>query len=153
MNFRKNKYFLFKNSLFKKEFPLFILAGLIAAFINILSRVILTIFLSFEISVIVAYFLGMFTAFLLTKKFVFKTTKKSFKRSFAAFSLVNLIAIFQTWIVSLFIKFWLLNFISSVPIVELISHSFGVAIPVFTSFFGHKYITFGEMPKKIKFLK
>ncbi len=147
MNFYEIKYIL-KRKLFKKEFSLFILSGLIAASINITSRVILTIFLSFELSVFIAYFLGMLTAFLLARKYVFKTTKKSYKRSFAAFSLVNLIAVFQTWIVSVLIKFWLVNFISSVSIVELISHSFGVGIPVFTSYFGHKYITFGNLPKK-----
>ena len=86
----------------------------------------------------------MITSFLLQKKYVFKTTKKSFKRSFAAFSLVNLFALFQVWMVSLLIKFWLINFISSVPLVEFIAHCFGIGIPVFTSYYGHKYITFGN---------
>ena len=70
--------------------------------------------------------------------------KKSYKRSFAAFSLVNVFALIQVWSVSLLIKFWLINFIASVPLVELIAHCFGVGIPAFTSYFGHKYITFGD---------
>ena len=86
----------------------------------------------------------MVTAFLLQRKYVFKSTKKSYKKSFAAFSLVNLFALLQVWMVSLLIKFWLVNFISSVPLVEFIAHSFGVGIPAFTSYFGHKYITFGD---------
>ena len=127
-----------------KEFPLFVLAGSIAALINIISRIILTIFLDFEISVFISYLLAMITSFLLQRKYVFKSTKKSYKRSFAAFSLVNVFALIQVWSVSLLIKFWLINFIASVPLVELIAHCFGVGIPAFTSYFGHKYITFGD---------
>ena len=117
------------------------MVGFIAALINVISRIILTIFLNFEISVFISYLIGMVTAFLLQRKYVFKSTKKSYKRSFAAFSLVNVFALIQVWSVSLLIKFWLINFIASVPLVEFIAHCFGVGIPAFTSYFGHKYIT------------
>ena len=135
---------LLKNKGLRKEFPLFILAGSIAALINIISRIILTIFLNFQISIFISYLIGMVTAFLLQRKYVFKSTKKSYKKSFAAFSLVNLFALLQVWIFSLLIKILLVNFISSIPLVEFIAHCFGVVIPVFTSYFGHKYITFGD---------
>ena len=39
-------------------------------------------------------------------------------------------------------KILVINLISSVPLVEFIAHCFGVGIPAFTSYFGHKYITF-----------
>ena len=135
---------LLKNASIKKEFPLFILAGSIAALINIISRIILTIFLNFEISVFISYLIAMVASFLLQRKYVFKSSKKSYKRSFAAYSLVNVFSLIQVWSVSLLIKFWLINFIASVPLVEFIAHFFGVGIPAFTSFFGHKYITFGN---------
>ena len=125
-----------------KEFPLFVLAGSIAALINIISRIILTIFLDFEISVFISYLLAMITSFLLQRKYVFKSTKKSYKRSLAGFLLVHFVTLLQVWIVSFLLKFWLINFISSVSIVEFIAHSFGLGIPAFTSYFGHKYITF-----------
>ena len=141
--FRKTGSIL-KNTNIKKEFPLFILAGSIAALINVISRIILTIFLNFEISVFISYLIAMVSSFLLQRKYVFKSTKKSYKRSFAAFSLVNVFALIQVWSVSLLIKFWLINFIASVPLVEFIAHCFGVGIPAFTSYYGHKYITFGD---------
>ena len=150
MLFSRKKLSSIKNESKRKEFPLFILAGSIAALINIISRIILTIFLNFEISVFISYLIGMVTSFLLQRKYVFKSTKKSYKRSFAAFSLVNLFALFQVWIFSFLVKFWLINFISSVPLVEFIAHCFGVGIPAFTSYYGHKYITFGD---KLKFRK
>ena len=150
-NIQQKRYFfsrktssLFKNKSLRKEFPLFILAGAFAAIINIISRIILTIFLNFQISVFISYLIGMVTAFLLQRKYVFKSNKKSYKKSFAAFSLVNLVALLQVWLVSLLIKVSLVNFISSVPLVEFIAHCFGVVIPVFTSYFGHKYITFSD---------
>ena len=133
-----------RNESIRKEFPLFVLAGSIAALTNIISRILLTIFLNFEISIFISYLIGMITSFLLQRKYVFKSTKKSYKRSFAAFSLVNLFALFQVWLVSLLIKFWFINFISSIPLVEFIAHCFGVVIPTFSSYFGHKYITFNE---------
>ena len=141
--FRKTGSIL-KNVSIKKEFPLFILAGSIAALINVMSRIILTFFLNFEISVFISYLIAMVASFVLQRKYVFKNTKKSYKRSFAAFSLVNVFSLIQVWSVSLLIKFWLINFIASVPLVEFIAHFFGVGIPAFTSFFGHKYITFGN---------
>ena len=127
-----------------KQFPLFVLAGSIAALINIISRIILTIFLDFEISVFISYLLAMITSFLLQRKYVFKSTKKSYKRSFAGFLLVHFVTLCQVWIVSFLLKFWLINFISSVSIVEFIAHVFGLGIPAFTSYYGHKYITFGD---------
>ena len=141
--FRKTSSLL-KNTSIKKEFPLFILAGSIAALINIISRIVLTIFLNFEISVFISYLIAMVASFLLQRKYVFKSTKKSYKKSFAAFSLVNVFALIQVWSFSLLIKFWLINFIASVPLVEFAAHCFGVGIPAFTSYFGHKYITFGD---------
>ena len=127
-----------------KEFPLFVLAGSIAALINIISRIILTIFLDFEISVFISYLLAMITSFLLQRKYVFKSTKKSYKRSIAGFLLVHFVTLLQVWIVSFLLKFWLINFISSVSIVEFIAHGFGLGIPAFTSYYGHKYITFRD---------
>ena len=91
MLFSRKKGSILKNPNVRKEFPLFILAGSIAALVNIISRIILTIFLNFEISVFISYLIGMVTSFLLQRKYVFKSTKKSYKKSFAAFSLVNLL--------------------------------------------------------------
>ena len=65
--FRKTGSIL-KNTNIKKEFPLFILAGSIAALINVISRIILTIFLNFEISVFISYLIAMVSSFLLQRK-------------------------------------------------------------------------------------
>ena len=131
---------------FKKQFLLFIISGGIAAFINILSRSILSNFLGFEISIIYAYLIGMIVAYILSRKFVF-ISNHNFKKSFFAFTVINLIAIVQTYFISIYFKENILPFFGIKFLNEFLSHSVGVAFPVFTSYFGHKYISFGRITK------
>ena len=126
----------------KHQFLLFILTGGFAALVNVVSRIGLSIFFKFEVAILIAYLIGMITAYFLAKKYVFFNIRKSTKKSFAAFSLVNLIAVIQTWLVSVGLRIWLLQIISSMGLVDLISHGFGVIVPIFTSFYGHKYFSF-----------
>ena len=128
----------------KKQFLIFVLTGGIAALSNILSRLGLSKILQFELAIIIAYLIGMFIAYILAKKFVFFNSKKSIKSSLAGFTVVNLLAIMQTWLVSIGIKAFLINFVESIFITELVAHTSGVIVPVFTSFFGHKYISFND---------
>tara|TARA_B100002019_G_scaffold197013_1_gene170631 strand:+ start:1183 stop:1593 length:411 start_codon:yes stop_codon:yes gene_type:complete len=125
-----------------RQFILFIITGGTSAIINILSRVVLSNFFRFEIAILISYGIGMITAFVLAKRYVFLNTKKSIKKSFPAFALVNLISVLQTFFVSILIKKWLVIFFDNLSFIELISHSCGLGILVFTSFYGHKYITF-----------
>ena len=126
----------------KKQFILFIITGGTSAIINILSRIILSNFFIFEVAILISYGIGMITAFLLANRYVFLNSKKSIKKSFPAFALVNLISVLQTFFVSIFIKNWLIIFFDNLSFIELVSHSCGLGILVFTSFYGHKYITF-----------
>ena len=125
-----------------RQFILFIITGGTSAIINILSRIVLSNFFRFEIAILISYGIGMITAFVLAKRYVFLNTKKSIKKSFPAFALVNLISVLQTFFVSILIKKWLVIFFDNLSFIELISHSCGLGILVFTSFYGHKYITF-----------
>ncbi len=133
---------LFKKKEEKRQFILFIITGGTSAVINILSRIILSDFFRFEIAILISYGIGMIIAFNLANKFVFLNSKKSIKKSFPAFALVNLISVIQTFFVSIFIKNWLIIFFDNLSLVELIAHSCGLGVLVFTSFYGHKYITF-----------
>ena len=92
-----------------KQFFLFILSGGFAAIINIFSRAILSNFLTFERAIIFAYCIGMIVAFLLTKRFVF-ISKNNIYKSFAAFALVNIAAVAQTYFISMWCKDIILPF-------------------------------------------
>ncbi|MDC3009862.1 GtrA family protein [Synechococcus sp. AH-736-G20] len=129
----------------KRQFFLFLITGGVAALINIGSRIGFSQVLRFELAVLAAYAIGMVTAYALARRYVFLQTQQSVKRSFAAFALINLAAVLQTWLVSIGIRTWLLPVIGVAALVDLIAHSFGVVVPVITSFFGHKYVSFRDV--------
>jgi putative flippase GtrA len=128
----------------KRQFLLFVLSGGVAALVNIVSRVGFSQLLRFELAVLAAYGVGMVTAYVLARRFVFAANRQSIRRSFAAFALVNLVAVLQTWFVSIGMRNLLLPLIWVTALVDLIAHGCGVIVPVFTSFLGHKHISFRE---------
>ena len=120
------------------------ITGGLAALVNVISRVGLSRLLRFELAVLLAYGVGMLTAYVLARKFVFVQSRTSVRRSFAAFALVNLFAILQTWLVSVGLRNWLLPLLGIVVLSDLIAHSIGVLVPVVSSYFGHKHISFRQ---------
>lgn len=120
------------------------ITGGLAALVNVISRVGLSRLLRFELAVLLAYGVGMLTAYVLARKIVFVQSRTSVRRSFAAFALVNLFAILQTWLVSVGLRNWLLPLLGIVVLSDLIAHSVGVLVPVVSSYFGHKHISFRQ---------
>jgi len=84
----------------------------------------------------------MVTAFVLAKLFVFKDTEQSVHRSALFFVLVNVVAVLQTWGISLVLAFHVLPAIGVEHFVDEIAHAVGVAVPVFSSYWGHKRWSF-----------
>lgn len=130
----------------RREFLLFLITGGVAALVNVVSRVGFSQLLRFELAVLLAYGVGMLTAYVLARKFVFLQSRTSVRRSFAAFALVNLFAVMQTWLVSVGLRNWLLPLLGIVVLRDLIAHGIGVAVPVLSSYFGHKHISFRQRP-------
>ena len=86
----------------------------------------------------------MVLAYYLAREFVFKKNKKSISSSFALFSLINLLAVSQTLLISLISREYLLEKMTNLQYINFISHTLGVVTPVFTSYLGHKYLSFKE---------
>jgi len=126
----------------RREFILFLITGGIAALLNIISRIGFSRFVRFELAVLLAYVIGMLTAYALARRFVFVSSQASMRRSFAAFALVNLLAVLQTWLVSMGLRNWLLPLLGVVMFRDLIAHAVGVIVPVVSSYFGHKHLSF-----------
>ncbi len=126
----------------RREVTLFLVSGGLAALVNVASRIGFSRLLRFELAVLAAYGCGMLTAYLLARRFVFPGGRISVRRSLAGFALVNLVAVLQTWLVSLGMRSWLLPLLGIVVYRDLIAHAMGVALPVITSYFGHKHISF-----------
>ena len=131
-----------------KQFISFLFAGGLAALVNFSSRFLYNEFMNFGNAVILAYITGMLTAFVLTKLFVFDKSVHSTKKEFFYFTLVNIVAVIQTYIISVGCAEYLFPSINFIFYPDAVAHALGVIFPVFTSFFGHKYFSFKV--KKIK---
>ena len=125
-----------------KQFLVFLFTGGTAAAINFGSRIVYSQWLDFSSAVLLAYLTGMITAFILAKIFVFKESKQPVSHSIFFFILVNLVAVLQTWAISLGLAHHLLPSMKITLFTEEIAHAVGIAVPVFTSYIGHKHLSF-----------
>lgn len=124
------------------QFLRFTLAGGVAAAANYGSRFVFSAWVSFPVAIVLAYLVGMATAFVLMRQHVFDGRGKPVGRQVLWFTIVNLLAVIQTLIISLLLAHWLLPAIGVEQHVEAIAHFFGVIFPIWTSYLGHRYGTF-----------
>ena len=127
-----------------KQFILFLVTGGTAALVNFSSRIVYNQWVSFSTAIVLAYLTGMLTAFLLARWLVFKQSEQSFTRSAMLFSAVNAIAVLQTWLISMGLALYVLPYCGVTRFAAEIAHAVGVAVPVFTSYLGHKHFSFRE---------
>ena len=125
-----------------RQFLVFLLTGGTAAAVNFGSRIVYSMWVSFSTAVILAYITGMITAFVLAKLFVFKESRQSAYRTVAFFVLVNLVAVLQTWAISMGLAYYILPSLGVTLFTREIAHAAGVVVPVFTSYIGHKHWSF-----------
>ena len=125
-----------------RQFLAFLITGGLAAAVNFGSRIIYNQWVAFSSAVILAYLTGMITAFLLARAFVFTDGNQSIKRSATFFILVNAVAALQTWGISMLLAYYVLGWLGITRFVPEIAHAVGVAVPVFTSYLGHKRWSF-----------
>ena len=124
------------------EFFRFVLAGGTAAAVNIVARLLLSAVVRFDVAVALAYLVGMATAFILNRQFVFDRSDRGVHSEMMRFVLVNLAALVQVWIVSVGLAEWLFPKVGLTWHAELIAHVIGVLSPVAASYLGHKHFTF-----------
>jgi len=125
-----------------RQFAGFLVAGGIAAAANVGSRILFSRLVGLELAVILAYLVGMTVAFVLMRSAVFPPSAAPIGRQVALFAAVNLAALLQTLVVTLLLARWLLPAAGLRSHVEEIAHIVGVGVPIVTSFFGHKYLSF-----------
>ena len=124
------------------QFIAFLITGGVAAIVNFSSRIVYSQWIDFSTSVILAYCTGMLTAFVLAKVSVFKESTRPLHHSAFYFVLVNLLAVAQTWLVSMWLLYYGLPAVGIQRFAAEFAHAIGVMVPVFSSYFGHKYLTF-----------
>ena len=129
-------------SYFSKQFVLFLLAGGFAALVNFASRILINKFINYSTAIIFAYIIGMMIAFILNKLFVFRGSRQSTNRSIIYFVIVNGVAVFQTWGISVLLAYHILPYFGIKSFVQEIAHAIGLGIPIISSYFGHKKLSF-----------
>jgi len=125
-----------------RQFGAFLLTGGVAAMVNFGSRILYSRAVDFSSAVLLAFLSGMVTAFVLARTFVFADSRQSLGRSGMLFVLVNLVALLQTWTISLGLAHYLFPLLGVSRFAEEAAHAIGIVVPVVTSYLGHKYWSF-----------
>ena len=124
------------------RFSRFVVVGGVAALVNIGSRMLLGISWPYVPSIVMAYLIGMLTAFVLNRRFVFDGAGNALHQQAFWFVAVNIAALAQTLLVSLALSEWILPWAGWTSQPETVAHIIGVIVPVFTSYVGHKRWSF-----------
>jgi len=127
------------------EFFQFLLVGGLAAGINFISRIGFSEFFSYRIAIVLAYLIGMITAFLLSKYYVFEKSGRSLNDELRDFIIVNVFAVIQVWLISVSLAEYFFKYITFTFYPEEVAHLIGLGIPAITSYFGHKYFSFRKV--------
>lgn len=129
-------------TLLSRQFIRFLVVGGVAAAANFGSRMFFSLWLGFTAAIVLAYIVGMITAFILSRAFVFRESATPVHHSVFFFVLVNLVAVLQTWAVTWLLVFHVLPALGITWHAMEIAHASGVVVPVFSSYVGHKHLSF-----------
>jgi putative flippase GtrA len=124
------------------RFARFLAVGGIAATVNILSRIVLNLAMSYEAAIVVAYVCGMTTGYVLSKLLVFMPSGRPFHHEYLRFTIINVIALVQVWIISVGLVRIIFPMVGFTWHADTVAHIIGVAAPTFTSYLGHRYFSF-----------
>lgn len=131
-----------KSALLTPQFLRFLMAGGIAAAANYGSRFLFSLWLGYGTAIVLAYLAGMVVAFVLMRQHVFDAKKSALGPQIMKFVGVNVLAVLQTLAISLVLARWVFPRLDIVEHAEAVAHLVGVLVPVVTSYFGHRMLTF-----------
>lgn len=126
------------------QFLRFLALGGLAAGVNFSSRFAWSLVAPFEVAVLLAYATGMVTAFLLFRAFVFPTSPVPVGVQMRNFVLVNLVGAALTWITAMLLSRFAFPAVGFRFHAEAVAHAFAIAVPVLTSWIGHRRFTFAH---------
>lgn len=124
------------------QFVRFLLCGGLAAGLNWASRFLFSIWMPFEYAVVAAFFVGLFSGYILMRFYVFEAKKASELLKITKYVGINMLALLQTLVISVILLRWFFPAMGISDHADALAHLVGVLMPVVTSYFGHKLITF-----------
>ena len=129
------------------EFVRFVATGSIAAISNLAAVWAFQQVVRYEIAVVLGYLVGMVVAFILFQRVMFNTpgvklTRPVLARRIFRFTVVNMVGLALCWLVSIAMLYTVLPALHWTYLPDRIANLFGVAVPAFSSYFGHKFWTY-----------
>lgn len=101
--------------------------------------------MSYSSSIIASFLIAMTTGYLLMRFVVFEKSGRHPAGEYVRFGLVNLLALVQVWCVSMVFARYVLPLLIPEIRPDTPAHIIGVLSPVITSYYLHKYFTFGKV--------
>jgi putative flippase GtrA len=124
------------------QFLSFLLAGGLAALFNWGSRFVFSLWFELEVAVILAFFVGLASGFVLMRWFVFKQAETPLLTQAGWYVLINLMALAQTWLITVGLARYALPAIGFTWHAEALAHLTGILAPIASSYLGHRFLTF-----------
>ena len=125
-----------------RQIARFLLAGGVAALVNVGTRYLLTPVVGYRWSIVLAFVVGLTTAWLLFRRYVFGPSDGSRAAEYLRFGVVNLIALAQVWAVSVLLADYLFPAVRFAFHPYTVAHVIGVLSPIATSFVAHRKWSF-----------
>jgi putative flippase GtrA len=125
-----------------ERFLRFLAAGGTSAVLNLGSRWLFGQVVSYELSVALAYVVGVTSAFALMRMFVFEPAGDAAHAQFTRFVVVNIFGFAVVWLVSVGLARGLFPAIGFRWHADTIAHGFGIACLAVTSWWGHRRFSF-----------
>lgn len=125
-----------------RQFLGFVGVGLTAALLHWLARILLGIWIVFPVAVVLAYGVGIASAFVLNRMFVFPNSSRPLGEQIRSFVFINLAFFPVVWIAAMALDRYALPFVGVVRYREAIAHAIAISIPMLATFLFYKYVTF-----------
>lgn len=125
-------------------FAMFVAIGGFASLVNLLVRIAINRFTSYEVAIVAAFFVALLTAFELNRAFVFRDAQGRWWPRFGRFFLVNLVALVQVLVISVGLARFLFPAVGMTFHPDTVAHGIGLVSPLFTSFWLHRIFTFAS---------
>ena len=140
----------FFNKCFAHKFVRFVFAGGVSVLFNLCARAIFSLFFSYQIAIVLAYVIGMATAWFLMRILVFQTTKQRADGEIMRFLLVNIIGLAQVSVISSLLVGRVDKMVNNIATSEALAHLLGLISIVFTSYILHSKFTYSSGPTEKK---
>ncbi|HWH81832.1 MAG TPA: GtrA family protein [Burkholderiaceae bacterium] len=125
-----------------RQFVRFVLAAGASVPFNLGARVLLSKWLPYELAVLLSHLVGMLTAYILTRLFVFDASGRSAGSELGRFAIVNIVSVAVTWCVSVGLVRRVFPALGFDYHAEFIAHLIGLGVASVTSYIGHKRFSF-----------